>query len=113
VRGDKFKVNAVNQHYVRNSRHESARAAKLLSAAAGFDVEVHGLIAVLGAHRVAVVEQPRDRVCVISGHDLARFIAGFPPALGAPSIARIYDVARHLSTWQPKTARRAEPPTQP
>lgn len=111
VRGDTFKVNGSNQLYVRNSRHEAKRAAGLLSAAAGFAVEVRGIIAVVGARRgFTVVEQPRAGVAVVGRRDLVAYLTDEPAALGAPSIARIYEVARHLSTWQPSTVSRSDLP---
>jgi hypothetical protein len=105
VRGDTFKVNGQNQHYVRNSRHEAQRAARLLSAKALFDVEARGIIAVMGAsHGFTVKEQPADgAVTVVTRRALAKHLTGMPDLLGWPSIERIYEVARHLATWQPKT----------
>jgi hypothetical protein len=115
VRGDTVKVNGTNQSYVRNSRHEARRAAKLLSDAAGFDVEVRGIVAIIGAHRAFTVnEQPRDgTVAVVARRELERYLNGLLPVLSAPSTARIYDVARHLSTWQPNLVRRADLPAEP
>ncbi len=116
VRGDTVKVNGTNQPYVRNSRHEARRAARLLSKVAGFDVDVRGIVAVLGAHRgFTVVEQPPDGVvAVVTRRELAHHLGRLQPVLGAPSIARIYDVARRLSTWQPATVRPTDLPiTQP
>lgn len=112
VRGDTFKVNGNSQHYIRNSRHEAQRAARLLSAAAGFDVEVRGVVAVMGAHRgFTVKEQPRDgAVHVVTRRAVANDLGRLEPVLGEPSIDRIYDVARHLSTWQPTRVRRDEFP---
>jgi hypothetical protein len=112
VRGDTFKVNGSNQHYVRNSRHEAQRAARLLSAAAGFDVAVRGVIAVMGANRgFTVKEQPRDgAVRVVTRREVANDLGRLERVLGEPSIGRIYDVARHLSTWQPGRVRRDDFP---
>jgi hypothetical protein len=108
VAGDTVKVNGYNQPYVRNSRHEARRAAKLLTAAAGFDVEVCGIVAIMGAHRgFTVKEQPRDRiVSVIARRQVEAHLRAMPAVLGTPSIERIYDVARHLATWHPATVRR-------
>lgn len=115
VRGDTFKVNGSNQHYIRNSRHEAQRAARLLTAAASFDVEVRGVIAVMGAHRgFTVKEQPHDgAVHVVTRRELAKTLTSLQAVLGGPSIAHIYDVARHLSTWQPGRVRRDEFPISP
>jgi hypothetical protein len=105
VGGDTFKVNGHNQRYVRTSRHEAARAAKLLSARAGFDVDVRGIIAVVGAgHGLMVKEQPPDGlVTVVTAPLLVKHLLTFANVLGTPSRDRIYNVARHLATWQPKT----------
>lgn len=111
VRGDTVKVNGYNQPYVRNSRHEALRARMLLSAAAGFDVEVHGIVAVMGAQRGFIVkEQPRDRiVAVVARKQLVGYLRARPPVVGAEVTTRVYDVARHLATWQPSTVQRLEP----
>lgn len=105
VAGDTFKVNGRNQRYVRNSRQVAARAAKLLSARAQFDVDVRGIITVVGtAHGLMVKEQPADGlVSVVTAAMLVKHLESLPNVLGAPSRDRIYEVARHLATWQPKT----------
>jgi hypothetical protein len=101
VGGNTFKVNGHNQDYVRNSRFEAQRAAKLLSDRALFDVGVHGLIAVMGATRgFNVKSQPKD-VTVMTSSELGRYLDSLPVQLGPPSTERIYAVARHLATWQP------------
>lgn len=107
VGGDTVKVNGFNQTYVRNSRHEARRAAKLLSAAAGFDVEVRGIVAIMGAHRgFTVKEQPRDGVVsVIARKQVDAHLQAMPAVLGVPSIERVFAVARHLATWHPTTVR--------
>lgn len=104
VRGDTFKLNGQNQDYVRNSRHEAARAAKLLTARAQFDVQVTGLIAVMGATGgYTVKEQPADgRVVIVKRKEVARYLSSLPARLDAPRVERIHSVARHLATWQPK-----------
>jgi hypothetical protein len=105
VRGDTFKVNGQNQHYVRNSRFEARRAAKLLSAKALFDVDVRAVIAVMGAQGgFTIKEQPQDGiVTVVTRKAVESHLRSLPVVLGAPSIERIYDIARHLATWQPNT----------
>lgn len=109
VRGDTVKVNGTTQCYVRNSRHEAGRAARLLSTAARFDVEVRGIVAFTGHRAFRIKEQPADGVVtVLEAGDLAAHLSAVPTVLGAPSTNRIYEVARHLATWQPKTVRRDE-----
>jgi hypothetical protein len=103
VRGDTFKVNGQHQHYVRNSRFEARRAARLLSAKALIEVDVRAVIAVMGARRgFKIREQPRDGiVTVLTRKEIESHLRSLPHVLEAPSIERIYDVARHLATWHP------------
>jgi hypothetical protein len=106
VRGNTVKVNGFNGQYVRNSRFEAARAANLLTATAGFDVTVLGVVAFVGPElRLTVKEQPSDGcVVVIGGEDLVDYLHNLPAVLGTPSVERIYSRARHLATWQPAVA---------
>jgi len=110
VRGDTFKVNGQNQHYIRNSRHESDRARRLLRAKTGVDVGVNGLIVVMGASGGFVVKgQPADgRVAVVQRRRVTDHLNSLPAVLGPESVTLIYQAARHLSTWQPKTVRWSE-----
>jgi hypothetical protein len=109
VGGDVVMVNGSKQFYVRNSRFEAWRAAKLLSDAAHFDVEVRGIVAVTGERSFTVKQQPEDGTCtVVRGDDLVKYLRRLPPVLGAPSIDRIYAVARHLATWRPNAVRWAD-----
>ncbi|MGH8861186.1 MAG: nuclease-related domain-containing protein [Jatrophihabitantaceae bacterium] len=105
VHHDTVKVNGHHHPYVRNSRHEARRAAKLLTAHAGFDVEVRALIAIMGARGgFTVRRQPSDgTVTVVTRKTIEEHLQALPHTLGLPSIERIYDVARHLATWQPNT----------
>jgi hypothetical protein len=107
ARGDTVKVNGFNQPYVRNSRHETRRAAGLFSAAARLNVAVHGVVAVVGADRGFIVrQQPADGlVTIVRDKDLAPWLAAIPPVLGLPVVEHIYLVARHLATWHPTTVR--------
>jgi hypothetical protein len=50
VGGNTFMTNGHRQPYVRNSRHEADRAAKLLTAACGFPVYVQGLIVIVNVN---------------------------------------------------------------
>jgi hypothetical protein len=61
----------------------------------------------MGAHRgFTVKEQPRDgAVQVVTRREVGKALSQRERVLGDPSIARIYDVARHLSTWQPGRVR--------
>ena len=61
VGGNTFMVNGNRQPYIRNSRYEAARAAKLLTAACGFPVHVEGLIVTVNAADVVIKHATRRR----------------------------------------------------
>jgi hypothetical protein len=103
VDGDTVTVNGCDQRCVRAARHEANHAAVLLTARALFDVEVRGIVAVTGARAVLPLSPPRG-VDVIEAHELVHHLRTLPDVLGTPSVERIYDIARHLATWQPDVA---------
>lgn len=102
-----FKVSGHNQHYLRKSRAEAKRAAKLLSAACGFSVPVEPIIVVLSA-KLTVKGQPRD-VSVGGPRTICRWLTSRPPVLSPEAIEDIYEHARRDVTWRPRPAR--TPPT--
>jgi hypothetical protein len=101
VGGDCFMVNGHRQPYVRNSRHEAIRAARILTQHAGFAVPVVGVIAVMGARRGFVVkEQPVDeRVFVVTRKQIDAWLRCRKPILSSQKIATIYDIARRPHIW--------------
>jgi hypothetical protein len=73
VGGDTFLVNGRPVPYIRNSRHEARRAARLLTEQAGFPVETTGVIAVMGAHRgFTVKKQPEDGEVLVGAAEAHR-----------------------------------------
>lgn len=102
VNGETFKLNGVNQHYVRNSRHAAAYCGKVLTAHTGIRVDARAVIAVMGAgHGFIIKAQPTDAVVrVVSRRALTRELTELPWVLDAPRIHAVYEAARRLSTWQ-------------
>jgi hypothetical protein len=102
VHGETFKVNGLNQYYVRNSRHEALRAAQVLTAQTRLEVDVRAIIAVMGAsHGFTVKSQPEDgAVTVMSRRNLTGHLRELPWVLDAARIEAVYATARRLSTWQ-------------
>jgi hypothetical protein len=99
VGGNTFMVNGHRQPYVRNSRHEAKRAARLLSAALEAPVEVTGVIAVVGAHKGFIVkEQPAD-VHVVTRKRIARWLTSLPQVLSDEEVSAIYAAGRRSDTW--------------
>ena len=102
VGGDTFMINGFRVPYIRNSRHEARRAARLLTQQAGFPVEVSGVVAVMGAHRgFTIRSQPKDgAVVVVPRKHICEHLLTRPQRLTAREIDAIYGVARRSSTWE-------------
>jgi len=101
VGGNTFLVNGVNQPYIRNSRFEATRAAKLLTAACGFPVSVMGVVVPVGADELNVKTQPAD-VYVVNRMRLVNWFSGLPLVLDDACVETIFEAARRSTIWQPK-----------
>ena len=98
VAGDTLLVNGVHQPYIRNSRHEAARAGRLLSVACGFPVTATGVVVPVNAADVAVKRPPED-VHVINRRRLRRWLRRRTECLDQETVERIFDMARRSVTW--------------
>ncbi len=78
VGGNTFMVNGQRVPYVRNSRHEARRTAKLLKAAGAGTVDVTGLIAVMGARGGLTVKTQPDGVVVTTRKEVGKWLARSP-----------------------------------
>jgi hypothetical protein len=100
VRGSGFLVDGSRQPFIRNSRHESARAARLLTAACGFEVPTTALIAVVvSASDLDIKAQPDEGVRVAHYKAVRRWIGRLPIALTPAQIDAVYSAARISTTW--------------
>ncbi|MGH3471154.1 MAG: nuclease-related domain-containing protein, partial [Nocardioidaceae bacterium] len=101
VGGDTFMVNGQRVPYIRNSRHEARRAARLLTEQVAFAVEAVGVVAVVGAYKgYTVKKQPEDgAVVVVPLKRITRYLRRLPLRLSAREIDAIYEVARRSTTW--------------
>jgi hypothetical protein len=99
VGGDAVMINGRQVPYVRNSRHEAARAARLLSTACGFDVEVTGMIVPVGADDIVIRELPED-VQIVNRRRISSFLTHLPRRLDARVVEAVYAAARRSDTWQ-------------
>lgn len=93
-----FLVNGQRTDYLRNSRTEATRAARLLSAAAGVDVAVEPVIVVLAA-KLTIKSSPIG-VHVVAHTKAARWLTRLPTRLSRDAVALIFDVARRDTTWR-------------
>jgi Nuclease-related domain len=99
VGGDTFLVNGNRQPYVRNARHEAARAAKLLTEACGFPVHVEGVIAPVNAIEVTVKTPPKD-VHIVPRRQIAKWLLRHGDALSQDQQSELFDIARRSTTWR-------------
>jgi hypothetical protein len=98
VGGDTFLVNGQRQPYIRNSRHEAARASRLLSEASGIDVRATGIVVPVNARDVTVKEEPED-VRVVPRRQVAKWLRRRPVVLDEPTIVLLHEAARRSTTW--------------
>ena len=95
---DAVRVNGARVPYVRNARHEAARATRALSAACGKTVPVSGLVVPVGARELKVKAQPKD-VSIVARRQIAGWLESQPSMLNEAGIATITAAARRTSTW--------------
>ncbi|MCA1007286.1 NERD domain-containing protein [Rhodococcus hoagii] len=100
VAGNAFLVNGTKQPYIRNSRHEAARAARLLTAACGFDVPAVPVIVTVNA-RAVTVKSPPDGVHVVQRMHFARWLLRREDVHPPAAVEAVYEAARRSTTWQP------------
>ena len=98
VGGNTFMVNGNRVPYVRNSRHEAARAGRLLTAACGFDVRVEGVIVTVNASDITIKQMPKD-VTVLPRMQLKRWLLRHGDLLSLDAVESIYAAARRSTTW--------------
>ena len=95
------KVNGHNQPYLRNSRFEADRAAKLLSAAVGWQVEVTpALVFLTGTFipQITIKDKP-EGVIILDRLDLPRYFRKRQPRLTPSEVAQVFEYARRSITW--------------
>lgn len=100
VSGDTFMVNGNRQPYIRNSRHEAARAAKLLTTACGLPIHVEGLVVTVNADDITVKKAPNG-VHVVPRMQVATWLLRHGDILTVDVLDALFDAARRSTTWQP------------
>lgn len=91
-------VNGQATDHLRNTRYEATRTQKLLSAAAGTDVPVTGIIAIVGAKQITIRERPVD-VAVLDAAQLTRWLKKQKPRLDRAQTVALSTLVRDASTW--------------
>ena len=96
------KVNGHAQPYLRNSRHEAARASRLLSDACGLPIEARPVLVFLTGTlipNVTVTQQPDD-VLVLDRMDIPGAFKRSRRRLTDEQVTHVYDLARRSTTWR-------------
>lgn len=101
VAGRSFMVSGKKQRHIPNAVHEAARAARLLTAAAGEAVDVTGLLVVVEPKRLTVREKPSD-VAVVTDGQLLRWLGRRKPVLTPEQVTSISAAAALPGTWHKK-----------
>lgn len=87
--------------YLRKSRHEAARAGRLLRRATGLEVPVQSAIVFVGARRVTVHRGgPPDIAVLPNTRALRRWLHKQATALQPDQVEAIYEAARRPANWQ-------------
>ena len=94
------RVNHQRTDYLRNSRHEGARASRLLSAAHGSPIEAQPVIVFVDLNEFDVKQQPSD-VHVTTRKRLVKWLEVLPIVLDSATIESVFNTARLSTTWSP------------
>ncbi|MDT9594232.1 nuclease-related domain-containing protein [Nocardioides zeae] len=100
-----FMVNGQRHPYLRNSRHEAARAAKLLEAAVGTPVAVRPMVVLVDPRSVNRAKAPDD-VAVVTRMELVRWASRLPTVLTPEQVDAVFAAARRSTTWVTPERRR-------
>ncbi|MGC4153820.1 MAG: nuclease-related domain-containing protein [Propionicimonas sp.] len=106
-----IKVNGQSQPYLRNSRFEAKRAAKLLTASVGWSVEVKPVLVFLTGTWIPNVtyRQQPDDVWVLDRLDIPKIFRKREPRLSSDQVKEVFEQARRSTTWLTGQAPRPVP----
>lgn len=108
VAGRTLMVAGRKTRHLYNSAHEAARASKLLTVAAGFPVEVTGVVVVVGPKSLTIKARP-EYAAVVTEAQLVRWLDRCPQVLSQQEVARIAEAAVRPGTWHRRPARTGDP----
>lgn len=96
-----IRVNGFAVPYLRNSRHEAARAAKLHTGAVGFDVVVRPALVFLTGTLIpdVTIKQRPDDVLILDRRDVPKAFRRASTKLDVSAVQAIYDHSRRSTTW--------------
>ncbi|WP_158609632.1 nuclease-related domain-containing protein [Cellulomonas triticagri] len=99
VAGRTLMVNGQKRPYLRNSAHESARAARLLTTVCGEPVPVTGVVVLVAARSITFRSGPEDAQ-VVGRRALVPWLLRLPEVMDEAAVARVLAAARVPSTWR-------------
>ena len=102
VAAHQIRVNGQPVPYLRNSRFEGQRAARLLTAALGWEVQVTPALVILTGGfepNVTYKQHPAD-VLLLDAWDLPRVFKRRTGVLDADAVDAVFEVARWEGTWR-------------
>jgi hypothetical protein len=109
-----MKIGGTTVDYLRKSRAERTRVARLLAHAVGAQVPVQSVIVFVGARRFTRSRGgPRDVVVLPAPGELRRWLRRQGTVLEARQVETLYAAARRPETWQarlPRSYRSSQPP---
>jgi hypothetical protein len=92
-------VNGHRTDYLRNSRHEGDRAARLLTAACGFPVPVQPVVVFVNLEDLKVKATPANGVEVTWRKGVVDWLTSRPTVLADSTVEKIWEKARLSTTW--------------
>lgn len=108
VAGRTFMVNGQKQPHLRNAEYEAQRVSRLLSAAAGFRVDVAPVIAVVDPASLTMRERP-EQVVVLTSSQLVRWLKKRPATLAPEQVRALFDISVDPAAWHASPTPGREP----
>ena len=108
VAGRTLMVAGRKTRHLYNAAHEAARASKLLTAAAGFPVNVTAVVVIVEPKTLTIKACPEQAV-VVTDAQLPRWLRTASPVLAWAELTRISAVAGKPGTWHKRPAAQHDP----
>jgi Nuclease-related domain len=103
-----FMAEGIRYPYIRNLEYEIGAAERMLSAAAGRQLEISGILAIVTPKSLEVPDKHRD-VAVVPAADLVSWLERHPRVLSQDEVSAIATAASLASTWFPEDSREDTP----
>jgi Nuclease-related domain len=98
-----FMAEGIRYPYIRNLEYEIGAAEQMLSTAAGHEIKISGILAVVTPKSLEVPDEHRD-VAIVSASDVVHWLGSRPRIFSATDVRSISAAASLASTWYVKGA---------